>query len=256
MSLFIVLEGGDGSGKTVQGKALFKHLKEYFKALYEKLNATNGKPRKHQYDTEPVLYTQEPGNTLLGQLLRRMLSHPDLGQPVLKTNSFQHLLLEPKLTDHALPDVVLQNAAPRAELLFFLLARAQLIEEVIQPHLSRNPKAIVICDRYIYSTIAYQGYGRGLDIALIEEANKIATKGIKPDLVILLDIAPEEGLRRKWEPTKRDFFDDQEVSFHQRVREGYLKQAKADPKRWLVVDATLPQRKVQQIIWDKVSQLL
>jgi dTMP kinase len=236
LSLFIVFEGGDGSGKTVQSKALSDHLNKL------------GKYR--------VLHTQEPGNTMFGKLLRKILKHPDLGQPVLKDNFPQLMMLEPSLTDHALPDVILQTSAPRSELLFFLLSRAQIIDEVIQPHLSRNTNAIVICDRYIYSTVAYQGYGRGIDVKLIEQANKIATKGLQPDLAVLLDISPEDGLKRKRKADVKDHFDDKEVSFHKKVREGYLAQAQSDPARWLVVDATLAKKNIEQLIWDKVSQLL
>ena len=236
MSLFIVFEGGDGSGKTVQSKTLTDHLNKL------------GKYR--------VLHTQEPGDTMLGQLLRKILKHPDLGQPVLKDNFPQLMMLEPSLTDHALPDVILQTSAPRAELLFFLLSRAQIIDEVIQPHLSRNANAIVILDRYIYSTVAYQGYGRGIDVKLIEKANEIATKGLKPDLVVLLDIPPEDGLKRKRSADSKDHFDDAELSFHDKVRQGYLAQAKNDPARWLVIDATLSKKEIEKIIWDKVSGLL
>ncbi|MBT3363771.1 MAG: dTMP kinase [Chloroflexi bacterium] len=236
MSLFIVFEGGDGSGKTVQSKALSERLK---------------KTGKYQ-----VLHTQEPGDTLFGQLLRRVLRHPDLGQPVLKENFPQLMMLEPSLADHALPDVILQTSAPRAELLFFVLARAQIIDEVIQPHLSKNTGAIVICDRYIYSTVAYQGYGRDMDVELINQANKIATRGIQPDLVVLLDIEPEEGLKRKRADSHKDHFDDKEVSFHKRIRKGYLAQADQDPGRWLVVDATKSKKEIEQIIWDRVSGLL
>jgi len=236
LSLFIVFEGGDGSGKTVQSKALTDRLKQ------------QGKYR--------VLHTQEPGDTMFGQLLRKILKHPDLGQPVLKDNFPQLMMLEPSLTDHALPDVILQTSAPRSELLFFLLSRAQIIDEVIQPHLSRNANAIVILDRYIYSTVAYQGYGRGMDTMLIEQANEVATKGLKPDLVVLLDISPEDGLKRKRKEDTKDHFDDKEVSFHNKVRDGYLTQAKSDPARWLVVDATLPKKEIEQLIWDRVSGLL
>ncbi len=236
MSLFIVFEGGDGSGKTIQSKALTDHLNKL------------GKYR--------VLRTQEPGDAMLGQLLRKILKHPDLGQPVLKDNFPQLMMLEPSLTDRALPDVILQTSAPRAELLFFLLSRAQIIDEIIQPHLSLNTNAIVILDRYIYSTVAYQGYGRGLDVKLIKQTNEIATNGLQPDLIVLLDIPPEEGLKRKRKAGVKDHFDDKEVSFHIKVRDGYLAQAAVDTGRWLVIDATLSKKNIEQLIWDKVSQLL
>ena len=235
MSLFIVFEGGDGSGKTVQSKLLYERLVE------EKYN---------------VIHTQEPGDTLFGQLLRKMLKHPELGEPVLTSESSQLLLMESPTSFPHLQDIILQTAAPRAELLFFVLARAQLVEEIIRPHLSRSNNAIVVCDRYMYSTVAYQGYGRGLDIPLIEEANKIATQGIVPDLVVFLDLSPEESLKRKSTPKSKDFFDDKELSFHQRVRAGYLALANIDPKRWMVIDGTLSKTKIKQLIWERVFTLL
>jgi len=138
------------------------------------------------------------------------------------------------------------------ELLFWMVARAQLVAEVIRPHLSQG--RIVICDRFAPSSVAYQGYARGLDLRLIEGANAIATQGVHPAIIILLDVAPEVGLPRK--PQRRDRFEEQDIAFHQRVREGYLKMAADEPERWLVVDASQPRAKVEQIIWQKVSQLI
>ena len=149
------------------------------------------------------------------------------------------------------PDAILHSTTPRAELLAFLISRAQLVDEVIRPNLEKG-KA-VICDRFADSTIAYQGYGRGLDLDLIKVANQIATQELKPDLTVLLDLAPEQGLSRKW---SRDQFETIQLDFHHRVREGYLKMAVAEPDRWLVIDATLPKRKIAKIIWGGVSQLL
>jgi len=133
-----------------------------------------------------------------------------------------------------------------------MVARAQLVAEVIRPHLSQG--RIVICDRFAPSSVAYQGYARGLDLRLIEGANAIATQGVHPDLIVLLDVAPEVGLPRK--PKRRDRFEEEDTAFHQRVRDGYLKLAANDPERWLMVDATLPQTKVTEIVWEKVERLL
>ena len=117
-------------------------------------------------------------------------------------------------------------------------------------------KNIVICNRYVDSTTAYQGYGRSLDLKLVETANNIATRGLKPDLTILLDLAPEEGLARKWRTKKEDHFERAELDFHRKVREGYLKLAANEPERFLVIDATQSKENVAEIIWQRVRQLI
>ncbi|MBI4187035.1 MAG: dTMP kinase [Chloroflexi bacterium] len=172
----------------------------------------------------PFLLTQEPGGTALGARLRRWL----------------------KWTQN-------ETFSPLSELLLFNAARAQLVTEVIQPGLDSGN--IVICDRYTDSTIAYQGYGRGLESALVKTINDAATGGLKPDLTVLLDLPAEEGLARK-KARRRDRFEHESIAFHRRVRQGYLKLASAEPERWLVIDATQSKDKIAQIIWHKVSQLL
>jgi dTMP kinase len=142
--------------------------------------------------------------------------------------------------------------SPEAELLLFVASRAQLIAEVVRPALEEGK--IVICDRFSHSTLAYQGYGRGLALDTIETVNRLATQNLKPDIVVLLDLAPEEGLSRKG--NLKDVFELQALSFHQRVREGYLEAATREPGRWLVVDARFPKTKIAGIIWERVSQLL
>ena len=127
------------------------------------------------------------------------------------------------------------------------------MDEVILPSLSQG--RIVICDRHTPSSVAYQGYGRGLDLRLIETANEIATHGLKPNLIVLLDLEPEEGLARK-RRNAPDSLEERELAFHQRVRQGYLEMARADPERWLVVDAGLPKGEVERIIWGGVKGLL
>jgi dTMP kinase len=134
-----------------------------------------------------------------------------------------------------------------------LIELAQLVSDVIRPSLERG--MVVICDRYAASTIAYQGYGRGLDLNSIQAINNIATQGLKPDLTILLDIPVQLGLTRK-KNTRPDRFESEDIAFHQRVRDGYLKIAAAAPERWLVVDATLPKKEVKRIIWTRVAPLL
>jgi len=135
----------------------------------------------------------------------------------------------------------------------FNASRAQLVEEVIQPNL-RGGK-VVICDRYADSTTAYQSYGRGLDLEMVKAINNTATRGLKPDLTVLLDMPAGEGLARG-EAKKRDRFEQEDLAFHRRVREGYLKIAAGDPERWLVVDASQSKAKIKEIIWRRVSQLL
>ncbi len=171
----------------------------------------------------PAILTHEPGGTTLGYKIRRVLKRKGKS-PI----------------------------SSEAELLLFVASRAQLVTEVIQPALQEDK--IVICDRFSYSTLVYQGYGRGLNLPTVEMVNSLATQNLKPDIVILLDLLPEQGLTRK--RNLKDRFELEELSFHRRVREGYLRLAAADPDRWLVIDATLPKRKISKIVWEKVSQLL
>ncbi len=145
------------------------------------------------------------------------------------------------------------NISPLAELLLFNVSRAQLVTEVIKPNLKKG--TIVICDRYADSTTAYQGYGRGLDLNTVKAANKIGTQGVIPDLTILLDIPVEVGFKRN-QDKKPDRFETEDVKFHQRVREGYLKLAKAEPKRWLAIDATKGKKDIAGIIWQRVSKII
>ncbi|MFC2016421.1 dTMP kinase [Chloroflexota bacterium] len=203
MALFITFEGGEGSGKTAQARALYRRL--------SRLDI-------------PVLLTYEPGGTSLGRKLARLLKW-----------------------------TVVTSISPLTELLMFNTSRAQLIEEVIQPNLKSGK--VIICDRYTDSTTAYQSYGRGLDLEIVKAVNSAATRGLKPNLTVLLDIPAKEGLTRKG-AKRRDRFEREDIAFHQRVREGYLKLAASEPQRWLVVDASQSKAKVKEIIWQRVSQLL
>ena len=203
MALFITFEGEEGSGKTLQAKALYRRLS---------LLAI------------PAILTHEPGGTSAGEKMARWLKWAkDTG------------------------------ISPLTELLMFNASRAQLVEEVIQPNL-KNGK-VVICDRYTDSTIAYQGQGRGLDTELVQNINKIATQGLRPDLTFLLDISAEQGLARK-KDQRHDRFEQEDMAFHHRVRESYLELATEEPERWCVIDASQPKTKIRNIIWQKVSQLL
>ena len=170
-----------------------------------------------------MVLTHEPGGTALGDELRKALKR--------RRGSF---------------------ISPQAELLLFAASRAQLVAELIRPALEEDK--VVICDRFTYSTLVYQGYGRGLDLTAIEMVNNMATGNLNPDLIILLDISPEQGLARK--QSLKDRFELEDLAFHWLVREGYRKMAAAEPDRWLVIDASLPKWKITEIIWDRVSQLL
>jgi dTMP kinase len=173
----------------------------------------------------PVTLVKEPGGTAVGRVVRKLLKHR----------------LEIELD-------------PLTELFLFAVARAQLVTEVIRPALDQGH--IVICDRYTESTVAYQGYGRGLDLKIIRSINNIATGGLRPDIIFLLDLEVEDGLRRKGSGVTRDRFEQEEVAFHRRVRQGYLNMANADPDRWLVIDTNQSKAKTQSLIWQKVEESL
>jgi dTMP kinase len=179
--------------------------------------------KKLEQQNVPVVLTHEPGGTALGNELRKTLKR--------KRDS---------------------SISPQAELFLLAASRAQLVTELIRPALEEGK--VVLCDRFTHSTMVYQGYGRGLDFTAINMVNNMATGNLNPDLIIFLDISPEQGLARK--RSLKDRFELENLSFHRRVREGYLKMAAAEPDRWLVIDASLPKRKIAKIIWDRVSQLL
>jgi dTMP kinase len=136
------------------------------------------------------------------------------------------------------------------ELLLFSASRNQLVSEVINPSIVKDE--VVVCDRFYDSTLAYQGYGRGLDFGMIKQLNELSTDGLKPSLTILLDIPATEGLKRKIQD-KLDRFEKETLIFHEQVRQGYLQLARYEPKRFLVVDALLTKKVISDIIWDKVK---
>jgi dTMP kinase len=144
-----------------------------------------------------------------------------------------------------------QHIVPEAELLLYSASRAQIVADVIRPHLHRG--GIVLCDRYVDSTYAYQGYGRGLDLTMLRQIQHFATGGLIPDLTIFLDIAPEQGLvRRARSGEALNRLDSQTLEFHKRVREGYYALLAAEPTRWRVLDAMQPieplQRQIQALL--------
>jgi len=146
-----------------------------------------------------------------------------------------------------------EDLCPQTELFLFAAVRAQHVAQVIRPALARGE--IVICDRFSDSTLAYQGYGHGLDLEKIRMVNEMATGSLQPDLTVLLDVPLEIGLARH-QAERGEHFARQPLEFHQRVRQGYLKLASEEPGRWRVLDAALPQEQVCEEIWGKVKALL
>ncbi len=180
--------------------------------------------RAQGYD---VLETREPGGTPIGDKVRTILLDP-----------------------------ASREMEPTTEILLFSAARAQHVGQVIRPHLARG--GIVLCDRYADSTLAYQGYGRGLDLSTLRVINAFATSGLRPALIIYLDVPVEEGLQRRLKAKGGEWnrLDAETLAFHQRVRMGYLALAAEEPHRWAVIDASRPTEVVQQEIRERVKGLL
>jgi len=169
-----------------------------------------------------VVCVREPGGTLIGQEVRDILL--DQGNTAM---------------------------VPQTEFLLFSASRAQLVREVVQPHLDAG--AIVLCDRFLDSSLAYQGYGHKLDVGVLREISDFVTAGLQPDLTILLDIMPEEGLRRrKQDPDTWNRLDAYSIEFHSRVRGGFLSLAHDNPSRWNIIDAS----QSEDDIFGTASQLL
>lgn len=140
-----------------------------------------------------------------------------------------------------------------AELLTFSAARAELVATVIRPAIERG--ALVLCDRFTDSTLAYQGYGRGLAIETIEAVNAAATGGLTPDLTLLLDLHPATGRARGTEGGT-DYLEREALAFHERVRAGFRELAQREPGRWCVIDASLAPDEVTTVAWQAVEGLL
>lgn len=177
-----------------------------------------------------VLCTREPGGTSIGDQIRQVLH-----------------------------DVHNVEMAARAEILLYSASRAQLVHEVILPHLAQG--WVVLCDRYADSTYAYQGYGRQLDLATLRLITSFATQELKPNLTIYLDLDVNEGLRRKVAANQAgqgewNRMDRLELAFHERVRAGYLEMARHEPERWLVIDASIPVAEINQAICRRLEEAL
>jgi len=159
-----------------------------------------------------AIFLREPGGTAISEKIRRILLD--------KTNhSISHL----------------------SEMLLYMAARAQLIQEIVKPALAKG--YFVVCDRFLDSTIAYQGYGLGIDLSLIEQLGRFVTSGIRPDLTIFLDVGVKEGLRACG--SKLDRIEQRSLVYHQRVRRGYLALVNKYPKRIKIVKPDRDKRKTQ-----------
>lgn len=177
-----------------------------------------------------VLLVREPGGTPLGEALR----------PLVKGEA---------------------PATPLSELMLFETARTELVASVIGPALDRG--TIVVSDRFTDSTLAYQGFGRGIEIDTIVQLNELATGGLKPDMTLLLDIDPEVSLQRvsgeyggRIDPETQRRFESQPMDFHQRVCEGFRMLARDEPGRWFVIDAARPPERISEQIWATVTGVL
>ena len=225
MGLFITFEGGEATGKSAQAERLYNRLQ---RMSYRCFNL------------------HEPGGTPLGDHLR----------PLIKGDT---------------------SLTPTAELFLFSAARAQLVYSRIEPELRQG--SIVIVDRYVDSTTVYQGYGyegaKGRPtLEQIQTINLIATREIMPDLTVLLDMDPDEALPRRTPRLALDAdqgsqtalprlyeegqskFEIKNMAFHKRVREGYLRLARKEPARWMIVDARQPADDIELTIWKRVQDAI
>lgn len=171
-----------------------------------------------------TLATKEPGGTAAGEQVRATLLDPQL------------------------------SMEPLTEFLLYSASRAQLVRECLRPALERGE--VVLCDRYADSTLAYQGYGRGLDMDFLRRVSAEATGGLTPSLTVLLDLDPAAGLARVAARGQPDRLENAPLDFHRRLRAGFLELAAAEPERWLVLDATLPADELEAEIWARAREML
>ena len=198
MSLFIVFEGLDGSGKSTQQQLLNDKL---------------------QSDKISNISFREPGSTVVGEKIVKILQSD-------------------------------QKLSPLSELLLFYVSRSAIIEEKIKPALANYD--VVICDRYFYSSVAYQGYGRGMNIGFINQINDEVVKNIIPDLIFYMDISWEEKKKRKGINIK-DRFEKEDRVFHNKVRSGYKSMAKKDSDKWKIIDAEENVENISSFIYETVK---
>ena len=188
----------------------------------------------------PTHFIHEPGTTRLGLHIRELIKGRPWGR---------------------------ETISHEAELFLFSAARADLVSKALSK-LVQEPRLVIVADRYVDSTVAYQGYGRRLPLDLVDSANKLATRGVMPDLTLLLDCPPSDALERvgkiqsglfdgvesgRMDDAGTRRFEDEPLAFHRRVRSGYLKLAALEPNRWLVLDGMKEEDKVFDSIWKAVT---
>jgi dTMP kinase len=173
-----------------------------------------------------VLLAREPGGTRVGDQIRQVLFSLDN-----------------------------KGMSPESEFLLFSASRAQLVREVLRPHLQRG--GMVVCDRFADSSLAYQGYGHGLELEMVLAVTQLATGGLRPDLTVLLDLPAEDGLARRKQGGRWNRLDDYDLEFHQRVRQAFLGLAAAESTRWVTVDGRPAveevQREIQRVVDPRLA---
>ncbi|HXV64426.1 MAG TPA: dTMP kinase [Vicinamibacteria bacterium] len=186
--------------------------------------------RRLRREGHPSLLTREPGGTSIGRQIR---------QVILSTKN--------------------HGMSAEAELGLYFSDRAQHLREVVWPALEAG--LIVVCDRFTDSTIAYQGYGRGLPLRRIRSIDKALTGGFRPDITLLFDLAPAQGLRRARSRNRASVsrsregrFEEEDLQFHERVRAGYLGMARRESKRFLVVPADGSRARVHELVWERLRR--
>ena len=178
------------------------------------------------------LVTREPGGTAIGKEIRSILLNPSS-----------------------------KDMVPKAELLLYMADRAQHIASLVKPSLAENK--VVLCDRYFDATVVYQGFARGLDAQFVCELHRLVLEDFKPDITLLLDLSPRVGLARAWRQldngTRSDTesrFEEETLSFHEKVRAGYLELARLEPERFRTIDASGDEKQVQEDIREALREFL
>ena len=234
MALFISFEGGEGSGKSTQASRLVESLEQ---------------------SGIPAILFHEPGATRLGNHIRDLVK----GRPWASRNDKRTRL---------------ETISPTAELFLFSASRAELVTKVLSKQVE-TPGLVIVADRYVDSTTAYQGYGRKMPLDLVQAVNELATGGLMPHKTFLLDCPPAEALKRveslqagmfdyqapgrfgalRMDDESSRRFEDEPLSFHERVRKGYLDLARAEPQRWTVIDGMARPDEVATAIWSAVQDM-
>jgi dTMP kinase len=181
---------------------------------------------------QPCVVTREPGGTDIGREIRSILLNPSS-----------------------------KGIVPKAELLLYMADRAQHIERLVKSSLADNK--VVLCDRYFDATVVYQGYARGLDTGFICELHRLILEDFKPDITLLLDLEPRIGLARAWQELnsgnrsgRESRFEEETLSFHEKVRAGYLELARQEPERFRIIDASKAEMQVQADIRGALMEFL